>query len=171
MNNPVFKETNKIIIEENCKEVSNILVYQLKNISNAFYLACLIHNTDIQIFKYSYETKSFKNIGKIDVICSYNESMKYFYNPLNNKEYFFFNNNNNELEIYLIKNENNFQLIRKLNYINMMILIITIIIIFFNLMILMVQGVILVVKMVIHLRNLIFSIYFITKMIKMFMPL
>ena len=48
LNNPFFKETNKIIIEENYKEVSNILVYQLKNILNAFYLACLIGNTDIK---------------------------------------------------------------------------------------------------------------------------
>ena len=118
MNNPVFKEANKIIIEENCEEVIYMLVYQLKNISNAFYLSCLIRNKDIQIFKYSYETKSFKNIGKIDVICSYNESMKYFYNPLNNKEYFFFISAGNELEIYLIKDENNFKKIHKLNYIN-----------------------------------------------------
>ena len=33
--------------------------------------------------------------------------MKYFYNPLNKKEYFFIINDNDEIEIYLIKNENN----------------------------------------------------------------
>ena len=118
MNNPLFKETNKILIEENCKEVTDILVYALKNISNAFYFACLIYKKNIQIYKYGYETKSFKNIGKIDVISSYFSSMKYFYNPLNKQEYFFVINDIDQLEIYLIKNENNFELIQKLNYIN-----------------------------------------------------
>ena len=41
MHNPNFKETNKILIED-YKEVSDILVYKLKNISNAFYIACSI---------------------------------------------------------------------------------------------------------------------------------
>ena len=118
MNNPLFKETNKILIEKNCESVTDILVYALKNISNAFYFACLIYKTNIQIYKYGYETKSFKNIGKIDVISSYFASMKYFYNPLNKQEYFFVINDIDELEIYLIKNENNFELIQKLNYIN-----------------------------------------------------
>ena len=118
MNNSLFKETNKILIEENCKEVTDILVYALKNISNAFYFACLIYKKNIQIYKYGYETKSFKNIGKIDVISSYFSSMKYFYNPLNKQEYFFVINDIDQLEIYLIKNENNFELIQKLNYIN-----------------------------------------------------
>ena len=108
MNSPFFKETNKIIIDENCKGVSEILVYALKNISNAFYFACLIYKKNIQIYKYGYETKSFKNIGKIDVISSYFKSMKYFYNPLNKQEYFFIINDYDEIEIYLIKNENNF---------------------------------------------------------------
>ena len=117
-NNLLFKETNKILIEENCKEVTDTLVYKLKNISNSFYFACLIYKKNIQIYKYGYETKSFKNIGKIDVISSYFKSMKYFYNPLNKKEYFFIINDNDEIEIYLIKNENNFKLIQKLNYIN-----------------------------------------------------
>ena len=116
MKNPHFKETNKILIED--KEVTDILVYKLKNVSNAFYFACLIYRKNIQIFKYGYETKSFKNIGKIDVISSSFKSMKYFYNPLNKKEYFFIINDNNEIEIYLIKNENNFELIQKVNYIN-----------------------------------------------------
>ena len=44
--------------------------------------------------------------------------MKYFYNPLNKQEYFFIINDYDEIEIYLIKNENNFKLIQKLNYIN-----------------------------------------------------
>ena len=116
MKNPHFKETNKILIED--KEVTDILVYKLKNVSNAFYFACLIYRKNIQIFKYGYETKSFKNIGKIDVISSSFKSMKYFYNPLNKKEYFFIINDNDEIEIYLIKNENNFKLIQKINYIN-----------------------------------------------------
>jgi hypothetical protein len=116
MNYPLFKENNKILIE--CKEVTDILVYQLKNISNAFYFACLIYRKNIQIYKYGYETKSFQNIGKIDVISSYFKSMKYFYNPFNKKEYFFIINDIDEIEIYLIKNENNFELIHKLNYIN-----------------------------------------------------
>ena len=116
MKNPLFKETNKISIE--IKDITDILVYQLKNISNAFYFACLIYRKNIQIYKYSYETKSFKNIGKIDVISSYFRSMKYFYNPLDKKEYFFIINDIDEIEIYLIKNENNFELIQKFNYIN-----------------------------------------------------
>ena len=49
MNSPNFKETNKISIEENCKEVTDILVYKLKNIPNAFYFACLIYR---KIYKY-----------------------------------------------------------------------------------------------------------------------
>ena len=86
MHNPNFKETNKILIED-YKEVSDILVYKLKNISNAFYIACSFRRKDIQIQKYCYETKSFKNIGKIDVLIS--KAMKYLYNPLDKKEYFF----------------------------------------------------------------------------------
>ena len=118
MNSPYFKETNKISIEENCKEVTDILVYKLKNIPNAIYFAFLIYKNNIQIFKYSYETKSFKNIGKIDVIgCCFN-SMKYIYNPLDKQEYFFVINDTDEIEIYLIKNETNFELIQKLNYLN-----------------------------------------------------
>ena len=118
MQNPNFKETNKILIED-YEEVADILVYKLKNISNAFYLACLIRTKNIQILKYSYETKSFKNIGKINVIISYySQSMKYIYNPLDKKEYFFITNNNDEIEIYLIKKENTFKYIRKLKYIN-----------------------------------------------------
>ena len=117
MNNPNFKETNKILIED-YKEVSDILVYKLKNISNAFYIACSIRRKDIQIQKYCYETKSFKNIGKIDVDVLISKAMKYLYNPLDKKEYFFFINDNDQIEIYLIKNENTFQLIQKLKYIN-----------------------------------------------------
>ena len=49
MNNPIFLENNKFLIEENCKEVIDILVYQLKNISNAFYFACLIRK---KIYKF-----------------------------------------------------------------------------------------------------------------------
>ena len=118
MNNPIFLENNKFLIEENCKEVIDILVYQLKNISNAFYFACLIRKKNIQIYKYSYETKSIKKIGQLDVISSHCNSMKYFYNPLNKQEYFFIINDNDEITIYLIKNEDNFKLIQKLNYIN-----------------------------------------------------
>ena len=118
MNNPIFLENNKFLIEENCKEVIDILAYQLKNISNAFYFACLIRKQNIQIYKYSYETKSIKKIGKLDVISSHCNSMKYFCNPLNKQEYFFIINDNDEITIYLIKNEDNFKLIQKLNYIN-----------------------------------------------------
>ena len=115
-NNLLFKETNKILIEENCKEVTDTLVYKLKNISNSFYFACSTRLKPIQIHKYFYETQSFKIIGKLDVISSH--TMKYLYNPLNKKEYFFIINDNDEIEIYLIKNENNFEIIQKLNYIN-----------------------------------------------------
>ena len=48
----------------------------------------------------------------------YFKSMKYFYNHLDKKEYFFVINGNDEIEIYLIKNENNFELIQKINYLN-----------------------------------------------------
>ena len=116
MKNPNFKETNKILIDENCEETTDILVYKLKNISNSFYFACSTRLKPIQIHKYFYETKSFKIIGKLDVISSH--TMKYLYNPLNNQEYFFIINDNEEIEIYLIKNENTFKLIQKLNYIN-----------------------------------------------------
>ena len=116
MKNPNFKETNKILIKE--KEVSDILVYELKNIQNAFYFACLIFRNNIQIHKYSYETKSFKTIARLDVNGSYAKGMKYLYNPLDKKEYFFIINGNDEIEVYLIKNENTFKLIQKLNYIN-----------------------------------------------------
>ena len=44
--------------------------------------------------------------------------MKYLYNPLNKHEYFFIIKDNEDIEIYLIKNENTFKLIKKLNYIN-----------------------------------------------------
>ena len=116
MKNPNFKETNKILIKEN--DVTDILVYELKNIQNAFYLACLIFRNNIQIHKYCYETKSFKTIARLNVNGSYAKEMKYLYNPLDKKEYFFIINGNDEIEIYLIKNENTFKLIQKLNYIN-----------------------------------------------------
>ena len=116
MKNPNFKETNKILIKE--KEVADILVYELKNIPNVFYFACLIFRNNIQIHKYSYETKSFQTIGKLKVNGSYAKEMKYLYNPLYKKEYFFIINDNDEIEVYLIKNENTFKLIQKLNYIN-----------------------------------------------------
>ena len=117
MNNPNFKETNKTTIE-NIEWISDVLVYTLKNISNAFYLACIIDKKNIEIYKYTYETKAFKNIGKINIINYYYTSMKYFYNPLNKQEYFFIINENDEIEIYLIKSETNFELIQKLKFIN-----------------------------------------------------
>ena len=81
-------------------------------------MLCSIRRKDIQIQKYCYETKSFKNIGKIDVDVLISKAMKYLYNPLDKKEYFFFINDNDQIEVYLIKNENTFQLIQKLKYIN-----------------------------------------------------
>ena len=59
--------------------------------------------------------KQFKKINKIkkDISNLTQIIIKYFYNPITNKEYLFILKSYNDIEIYLIKNKNTFKLINK----------------------------------------------------------
>ena len=109
--NPIFKN-NKIVSDSSCLYFE---VYKLKNINNAFYLAFFTEKKGIIIYKYLYEKKIFNKISSIKINASiFNEiKIKYFYNPLNNKEYLFIVKSFDDIEIYLIKNEAKFELIKK----------------------------------------------------------
>ena len=91
-------------------------IYQLKGIDDAFYIA-LSHEGELIIYKYLFLSKLFKEISIIEYNGPRlrNIRIKYFYNPLNKKEYLFVtktkDNNNLYILKYLIKKENEFKLI------------------------------------------------------------
>ena len=91
-------------------------IYQLKGIDNAFYIAFSCQG-ELMIYKYLFISKLFKEICiiKYDGPPLRNIRIKYFYNPLNKKEYLFVtktkDNNNLYILKYLIKKENEFKLI------------------------------------------------------------
>ena len=110
--NPCFKK-KEIFSYDNCLWFE---IYKLKDINNAFYLAFYLYNDkDIIIYKKLYEKEKFEKISTIKINLTILEKLiiKYFYNPLNKKEYLFVVKSQDVLEIYLIISENKFKLIYK----------------------------------------------------------
>ena len=110
--NPCFKK-KEIFSYDNCLCFE---IYKLKDINNAFYLAFYLYNDkDIIIYKKLYEKEKFEKISTIKINLTILEQLiiKYFYNPLNKKEYLFVVKSQDVLEIYLIITENKFKLIYK----------------------------------------------------------
>ena len=95
----------------------NFEIYQLKSKNNSIYIAFLSDNNRIIIYKYIEKFKMFKEISKLLINTQYtppNIKIKYFYNPLNKKEYIFVLRSSEEIiEIYLIKEEDKFKKINK----------------------------------------------------------
>lgn len=96
----------------------NFEIFSLKDNNNAFYLAFSPLSIDFQgiiIYKYPYKEKIFKEINRIktDTMELTELIIKYFYNPLNYKEYLFVAKNYQDIEIYYIKSEKHFEFINK----------------------------------------------------------
>ena len=113
--NPIFKYKKefKFNVDETLNSII-LEIYQLKNINNAIYLVS-IEEKDIIIYKYCYESNNLEKITSIKIkghgpffFC---HTIKYYYSPLDKKEYLFVVQNYNSKNIYLIKNENEFELI------------------------------------------------------------
>ena len=110
--NPCFKK-KEIFSHSNC---IGFEIYKLKDINNAFYLAySSFTEENIIIYKYFYEKEKFEKISEIQIYKGdLNDIIiKYFYNPLNNKEYLFFVRKYDDIEIVLIQKENKFEFINK----------------------------------------------------------
>ena len=119
--NPFFKHIKTI---KNCT-FNSFEIYQLKNIyrnekDKIFYLALASEKEEIiNIYKYSYKDNRYVKITSINtyLIDIPQIILKYFYNPLNNKEYLFIvkchDNIFDDIEIYLIKKEKEYVLINK----------------------------------------------------------
>ncbi len=111
--NPFFKNI-QTISKENC---IGFEIYQLKSKNNSIYIAFLTEPEWIIFYKYIDETKIFKEISRLKIntrivnhIIQPQIKLKYFYNPLNKKEYIFISRCNEEIiEIYLIKDENKYE--------------------------------------------------------------
>ena len=109
--NPFFKNI-QTISKENC---IGFEIYQLKSKNNSIYIAFLSESHWIIFYKYIDKTKIFKEISRLKIntgIDNYSIQikLKYFYNPLNKKEYIFISRCNEEIiEIYLIKDENKYE--------------------------------------------------------------
>ena len=86
--NPSFKK-KEIFEHKNCVGFE---IYELKGINDGFYLAFSSQGEDnIKIYKYFYKKEKFEKITTIKFIkADLNYIIiKYFYNPLNKKEYLF----------------------------------------------------------------------------------
>ena len=109
--NPFFKNI-QTISKENCIDFE---IYQLKSKNNSIYIAFLSESHWIIVYKYIDKNKIFKEISRLKIntgIDNYSIQikLKYFYNPLNKKEYIFISRCNEEIiEIYLIKDENKYE--------------------------------------------------------------
>ena len=111
--NPFFKNI-QTISKENC---IGFEIYQLKSKNNSIYIAFLTEPEWIIFYKYIDETKIFKEISRLKIntrivnhIIQPQIKLKYFYNPLNKKEYIFISRCNEEIiEIYLINDENKYE--------------------------------------------------------------
>jgi len=111
---PIFKNIKKLDIDP--YDINEgFLIYKLKEINNAFYISLLIYVEGIIIYKYYYENNTLEKINTIKINVSSMEQiiMRYFYNELDKKEYFFVEKGFDNLFIYLIKNENHYELINK----------------------------------------------------------
>ena len=111
--NPFFKNI-QTISKENC---IGFEIYQLKSKNNSIYIAFLSESHWIIFYKYIDKTKIFKEISRLKIntrivnhIIQPQIKLKYFYNPLNKKEYIFISRCNEEIiEIYLINDENKYE--------------------------------------------------------------
>ena len=111
--NPFFKNI-QTISKENC---IGFEIYQLKSKNNSIYIAFLSESHWIIFYKYIDKTKIFKEISRLKINTGFDNyiiqpqiKLKYFYNPLNKKEYIFISRCNEEIiEIYLIKDENKYE--------------------------------------------------------------
>ena len=110
--NPIFKNIQTI-----SKDVCmGFEIFQLKSKNNSIYIAFLAYLSEsnwIIFYKYIDKTKIFKEISRLKINTDYYTpqiKLKYFYNPLNNKEYICMSRCNEEIiEIYLIKGENKYK--------------------------------------------------------------
>ena len=111
--NPIFKYNKKFKFHSDDENIfqSILEIYQLKNVNNAIYLASM--EEDITIYKYFYESNNIETKATIKIkgIGFLIHTIKYYYSPLDKKEYLFVVQNYNSKNIYLIKNENEFELI------------------------------------------------------------
>ena len=93
-------------------------IYNMKSSQNHIYIAYINFNMELSILKYNIFNMKSKIIQiKLDEISEYSNrneisQIKYFYNPLTDKEYLFILNNT-KLLIYLIKSEQQYILIKK----------------------------------------------------------
>jgi len=114
--NPIFKNI-QTISKNNCKGFE---VYQLKSKNNSIYIAFYGNSYEskwIIFYKYIDNNKIFKEISRLEIGTEYLSpqiKLKYFYNPLNNKEYLFMSRCDEEIiDVYLIKDENKYVKINK----------------------------------------------------------
>jgi len=115
-------DETKAFLQQDLYEIIFYESYNLKNDNKSFYiLACVeilpnrsYNNAkyEIEIFKYFHENNQFRKIKKIN-LSNHILSIKYFYNPIDNKEYLSFLKLNDSYEIYLIENEIKFSLIKQ----------------------------------------------------------
>ena len=110
--NPCFRK-KEIFSHHKCVGIE---MYKLKDINNAFY--CIYTpagDDDTIIYKYYYEKGIFEKINTIKFEKWYLEEIKikYFYNPLNKKEYLFIMREYDDIIIIQIKAENKFEFINK----------------------------------------------------------
>ena len=110
--NPIFKNI-QTISKDICMGFE---IFQLKSKNNSIYIAFLAYLSEsnwIIFYKYIDKTKIFKEISRLKINTDFFPTqikLKYFYNPLNNKEYIFISRCNEEIiEIYLIKDENKYE--------------------------------------------------------------
>ena len=110
--NPIFKNI-QTISKDICMGFE---IFQLKSKNNSIYIAFLANLSEsiwIIFYKYIDKTKIFKEISRLKINTDFFPTqikLKYFYNPLNNKEYIFISRCNEEIiEIYLIKDENKYE--------------------------------------------------------------
>lgn len=115
-------DETKAFLQQELYDIIFFEIYNLKNDNKSFYiLACVeilpnrsYNNAkyELEIFKYFYENNQFQKIKKIN-LSNHIFSIKYFYNPIDNKEYLSFLKLNDSYEIYLIENEIKFSLIKQ----------------------------------------------------------
>lgn len=110
--NPIFKNI-QTISKDICMGFE---IFQLKSKNNSIYIAFLANLSEsiwIIFYKYIDKTKIFMEISRLKINVDFFPTqikLKYFYNPLNNKEYIFISRCNEEIiEIYLIKDENKYE--------------------------------------------------------------
>ena len=110
--NPCFKRKEKFPISR----CLGFEIYKLKDINNAFYFIYTPSgDKDTVIYKYYNKKQILVKISTIKFEKGYLDEIKikYFYNPLNKKEYLFIFKEINDIVVILIKKENEFEFIYK----------------------------------------------------------